>query len=810
MPGPGGPGGFHRQQFLSEEEKASAPKATPELLLRILGYLKPYWLQFLAVFAAILVGSVVGLLPSIITGRIVDTALVGNDLALLVRLLFTALAAMLASQLVGVLETYINSWISERIIFDMKNEMYHHLQHMPHAFFTTEKQGDIVTRMNTDIGGVSQVISGTLTQVVSNAATVATTLVALFSMSPKLAVVGLLVLPLLIIPTRSAGRVRLKLVQESQAKNDEMNQLINETLSVSGSLLMKMFTAEDREYERFVSVNNDVTALSLRETRSGSWFRVVMGMFGQLGPLLIYFAGGYLIIRQLDPTLSVGTITATVTLVNRLYRPVENLLNLQVSFTRSLAMFARIFDYLDRVPAIVSPENGAKPDLQEATIVYDHVAFGYGDTNNPDDFVLTDVSFAVPGGQMYAIVGPSGSGKSTVVNLIPRLYDVARGSVCVAGVDVRDFDLPYLRQGVGMVTQEAYLFNGSILDNLRYAVPDATMEQIEAACRIANIHDFIVSQPKGYDTEVGNRGLKLSGGEKQRLSLARVVLKDPKILILDEATSALDSISENAIQEALEQLMVGRTSIVIAHRLSTILKADRILVVKGGVIAEQGTHEELLAANGVYRELYETQFREVIGRETGESAKGAFDVQTLSSTFEVREMGSESIPEVFALARSNRVYFRHLNERPTKANLTALITRLPEGATGGAAERTADGAAKSVADGAAKSEQHFVGFYDEDGYLVAVMSLALGWPQEHCAFVGWFMVAADMQRQGVGSQLVADLRAALEAEGYRRIELQLPERDDEGIAFWESQGYELTGERIENGKHPLVALAREI
>ena len=789
MPGPGGPGGFAARSFLTEEEKANAPKVTPELLKRILSYLKPYWPQFLAVFVAILISSVVGLLPSIITGRIVDTALVGRDLGLLIRLLFMALGAMLASQLVGVLENYINSWISQRIIFDMKNEMYDHLQHMPHAFFTTEKQGDIVTRMNTDISGVSSVISGTLTQVVSNVATVATTLVALFSMSPKLALVGLAVLPLLILPTRSAGRVRLKLVQESQAKNDEMNQLINETLSVSGSLLMKMFTREEAEYERFVGVNEEVTALSLREQRSGSWFRVVMGMFTQLGPLLIYFAGGLLIIRQLDPALTVGTVTATVTLVNRLYRPVESLMNLSVSFTRSLAMFTRIFDYLDRKSTITSPEHGATPDLEQATIVYDHVAFGYGDTDDPDDLVLTDVSFTVPGGQMYAIVGPSGSGKSTVVNLIPRLYDVVRGSVTVAGVDVRDFDLTYLRKCIGVVTQEAYLFNGTILDNLRYAAPDATMEEIERACRIANIHDFIVNQPAGYDTEVGNRGLKLSGGEKQRLSLARVVLKDPKILILDEATSALDSISESAIQEALEQLMVGRTSIVIAHRLSTILKADRILVVKGGVIAEQGTHDELLAADGVYRELYETQFREVIGREQT-TADGGLDVQTLSSAYTTQTLESADIPEVFALARSNRVYYRYLGERPSKAHLTALITQLPEGAT--------------------PAGKHFVGFRDEDGYLVAVMDLVCGWPEARDAFVGWFMVAADMQRQGVGSQLVADLRAALEAAGYTRIMLQLPERDRDGIAFWEAQGFTDTGTREEGRRGMLVTLARSL
>ena len=780
-----GPGGMRGQQFLTEEEKANAPKVSKELLTRILGYLTPYWLQFLFVFIAILVSSVVGLLPSIITGRIVDTALVGDDLGLLVQLLLIALAAMLASQLIGVLENYINSWISERIIFDMKNEMYQHLEHMPHSFFTTEKQGDIVTRMNTDISGVSSVISGTLTQVVSNVAVVVTTLIALFSMSPKLAVVGLLVLPLLILPTRSAGRVRLKLVQESQAKNDEMNQLINETLSVSGSLLMKMFTAEEREYERFVAVNEEVTALSLKEQRSGSWFRVVMGMFTQLGPLLIYFAGGFLIIRKLDPTLSVGTVTAMVTLINRLYRPVENLLNLQVSFTRSLALFTRIFDYLDRAPSIVSPEDGKCPNCEMASIVYDHVAFGY---EGVDDLVLTDVSFTVPGGQMYAIVGPSGSGKSTVVNLIPRLYDVNAGSVRVADVDVRDFDLTYLRQCVGMVTQEAYLFNGTVLENLRYAKPDASMEEIEAACRIANIHDLIVSQPDGYDTEVGNRGLKLSGGEKQRLSLARVVLKDPKILILDEATSALDSISENAIQEALEQLMVGRTSIVIAHRLSTILKADKIMVVKGGVIAEMGTHEELLALQGIYRELYETQFRQVIQYEHGPEQDGELDVEALSTELDARELAGSDLTDVLMLMRSNRQYYRRLNERPNKARLTAMISELPEGA----------------------QSAHLIGFYDELEGLVAVMDLVCGTPNAASALIRWFMVAADKQHQGVGSSLFADVRAALSAQGYTHLELQIPEAAEEACAFWDAQGFSATGKRDDSGRYPVITLARDI
>ena len=609
MPGPWGFGG--PRGFLTDEEKQNMPKVTKQLLARILSYLKPYWFQFTLVFVTILVSAAVGLLPSIITGRIVDEALIGKDMKLLIQLLLMAFATLTVSQVVGVLESYINAWISQRIIFDMKNQMYDHLQHMPHAFFTSEKQGDIITRMNSDISGVSNVISGTLSSVVSNIATVVTTLVALFTMSWRLALVGIVVIPLLILPTKSVGKTRWKLLSESQEKADEMNQLVNETLSVSGSMLVKLFAREQKEYDRFVGVNEEVTRLAMKEQRSGKWFRVIMGMFTQVGPLLIYFAGGWFIISRGDPNLTVGTITATVALINRLYRPVQSLLDIEVDFTRSLALFTRIFDYFDMVNTIVSPPNGKKPPVAQRDIKFDHVAFSY----DPAIPLLTDIDFTVPGGQMYAIVGPSGSGKSTVVNLIPRLYDVLSGSVSIAGVDVRQFDLSYLRSCIGVVTQDSYLFNGTIRENLLYAKDNATQEELEAACKTANIHDFIMNQPDGYETQVGNRGLKLSGGEKQRLSIARVMLKDPKILILDEATSALDSISENSIQQALEVMMQGRTSIVIAHRLSTILKADKILVLKGGQIVEQGTHEELLGQGGVYRELYETQFRTVLDME---------------------------------------------------------------------------------------------------------------------------------------------------------------------------------------------------
>ena len=764
MPGPMnslGPRGF-----LTDAEKQNVPKVTKELLKRILSYLKPYTFQFILVFITILVSAGVGLLPSIITGKIVDEALVGQDMKLLIQLILMAFAALMASQIIGVLESYINAWISQKIIFDMKNEMYLHLEYMPHSFFTSEKQGDIITRMNSDINGVSSVISGTLSSVVSNIATVVTTLVALFSMSSKLALVGIVIIPFLIIPSKAVGKKRYTLLTESQAKSDEMNQVINETLSVSGSLLVKLFTREKYEYDKFVKLNDESTKLSLKEARSGKWFRVIMGMFTQVGPLLIYFAGGYLIINKLDTALTVGMITATVSLINRLYRPVESLLNIGVDFTRSLALFTRIFDYLDRKSDIVSPINGLKPELKNKDIEYKHVEFGY----EKDSLILTDVNFKVPGGKMYAIVGPSGSGKSTVVNLIPRLYDPQGGSVCINDIDVREMDLEYLRENIGVVSQDTYLFNGTILDNLMYAKEGATKQEIEEACKIANIHDFIINQPDGYNTVVGNRGLKLSGGEKQRISIARVILKNPNILILDEATSALDSISESSIQDALEKMMEGRTSIVIAHRLSTILKADSILVVKDGVIKEQGTHDDLLALGGVYKELYETQFRQAIDYET-EHDQNNFPIKSLSSDFEVRRIEDDGVASVINLLRGNRRYYRELGIKHGSRNLTDLISSLPEGDD--------------------ERKTNFVGFYDTDNKLIAVLELIINYPENGKAFIGWFVVDATRQRQGIGSQLFADIRATLSAQGFENLELRVQKNNEIAIDFWTSLGFKL-------------------
>lgn len=606
-----GMGGGPRS-YLTEEEKQNRPKVTKQILLRILAYLKPYRMQFAFVFFAILLSAVIGLFPSLITGRIVDEALVGKNMALLIRLLLLALVTLIGSQAIGVLQSYINSYISQRIIFDMQNQMYSHLQQMPHSFYTNEKQGDILTRMDNDISGVGSVITNTLTTSVSSVATLIATLVALFSLNWKMALVGIAMIPMTLIPARRAGKARWQILSEAQGERDNLNQLITETLSVSGSMLMKLFTREQSEYDRFVHVNERVTKLTLKELRSGKWFVMLVGTFAQIGPLLIYFAGGWLIISQKDTALTIGTITAMIALVNRLYGPVGSLLNIGVDFTRSLALFTRIFDYYDKEITIKNKPNAAKTDLSNPEIRYEHVSFAY-EQKEP---ILKDISFMIPSGSMVAIVGASGAGKSTVVNLLLRLYDVSAGKVAISGTDVRDFDLTYLRQNIGVVTQDAYLFNGTIRENLLYAKPDATQEELERACKIANIHEFIAAQEAGYDAMVGNRGLKLSGGEKQRLSLARVVLKDPKILVLDEATSSLDSISENAIQNALEAVMKGRTSIVIAHRLSTVLAADRILVLQNGIVQEEGTHEKLLERGGVYRELYETQFKRVLERET--------------------------------------------------------------------------------------------------------------------------------------------------------------------------------------------------
>lgn len=483
--------------------------------------------------------------------------------------------------------------------------MYAHLQKMDHLFYTSNAQGEIITRMTEDIGGVQQVIAGTFLNVFSNTATVVIVLVTLFQKNWLLALLSIALVPLLVFPTRMVGQKRWQVADATQKERDKSNQILNETLSVSGQLLVKLFTNEKREYEAYEAINRETTRLAIRERMMGLWFWRTLHVIRGIVPLLIYVAAGLVMYRLGNSSLSVGDVTVIVALVNRLHHPVDQLLNVQVDVLRSMALFTRIFDYFDLKPKVESPEEGYAPEAAEGAITFENVTFSYSEEKP----LLRNVSFQVEAGRTVAIVGSSGSGKSTLVNLLPRLYDVQGGRVLLDGVDLREWDLTALRRQVAAVTQETYLFNDTIRANLLYAKPDATQEELESACRDANIHDFIASLPQGYDTEVGNRGFKLSGGEKQRLSIARAILKSPKVLILDEATSSLDSISESMIQKAIEPLLNGRTSVVIAHRLTTILAADEILVLQNGRIVERGRHAELVEQNGVYRELYETQFR---------------------------------------------------------------------------------------------------------------------------------------------------------------------------------------------------------
>ncbi|HNZ82368.1 MAG TPA: ABC transporter ATP-binding protein [Sedimentibacter sp.] len=597
----------------SDEEIKNRPKVTKELIFRIFSYLKPYriWL-FFCIITIVLI-SVLNVMPAVLTGRIIDEGFIGGDFSLLVMLIAASLGVMIASNLLSLFENYLNVRISQSITKDMKNNLYAHLQQMAHRFFTVNKQGDIITRMTSDVNGVQSVISTTLTSTVSDVAVLVTSMAAMFQKNLILSLVGILILPLFVIPTKAVGKKRWELAQKTQMKYDDSNQLLNETLSVSGQQLVKLFTNEEEEYKKYSEINEDIMKLRIRENMAGRWFRMAISTFTNMGPMLIYLVGGVLILKYNTQGLTVGDITVMVTLLTRMYRPVSSLLGVQVEFYRALILFERIFEYLDMPIEIKSKADAVIPSRIAGDLEFKNVNFHY----SKDKEILKDVSFRVPAKSMTAVVGPSGSGKTTVTNLLLRLYDVVDGKITIDGIDIRDLDLKFLRETIGMVTQDAYLFNGTIRENLKYARKNATDDELIAACKEANIYDFISSLTDGFDTIVGNRGIKLSGGEKQRISIARVILKNPGIIVFDEATSSLDSISENLIQEAIEPLLKDRTSMVIAHRLSTIMAADQILVVDKGQIVEQGVHEELLKNGGVYKKLYETQFKHLINNIKG-------------------------------------------------------------------------------------------------------------------------------------------------------------------------------------------------
>ena len=604
MGGNGFKGG--RGGFLTEEEKQNSPKITLRLLKRMFSYLVPYWKQLIVSVLAIIISSVFGVFPTILTGRIIDEGLLEQNLPVLIRLIGLSFGVLILANLISVLESYTNVWMAENITFDMRNKMYSHLQRMSHRFFTTSKQGDIITRMTSDIGGVQSVLTGTWTSILQNFATLTVALVTMYTKSPILATIGIVVVPLFILPTKRVGKRRWEITLESRKHNDDINQILNETLSVSGQLLSKLFVTENYEFDRYQEANKQMIRLNIKESMAGKWFRVVINVFTNIGPMLIYLVGGILIIEYGNTDLTIGDITVMVALLGRMYGPVNSLLNIQVDMIRSMALFDRIFEYFDLPVEIDNDPQALRPESFAGELAFEEVSFHY----DPDQPILNNVSFELKPGSSVAIVGPSGAGKSTIINLIPRLYDVTGGRIRLDGVDIRKLDLAFLRQHIGVVTQDTYLFNGTIRENLLYAKSDATQAEIEQACREANIHAFISGLPKGYDTVVGNRGMKLSGGEKQRLSIARIILRKPGLIIFDEATSSLDSISEHAIQEAIEPILAKSTSLIIAHRLSTILSADEILVLEKGKIVERGDHETLVKKGGIYTMLYNTQMKQ--------------------------------------------------------------------------------------------------------------------------------------------------------------------------------------------------------
>lgn len=607
-PPPGGP-----YRGMTAEEKAAAPKLTKAMASRILSYLAPYKLKFALVIVVVLISAALGVVPSLLTGKMVDDGLLAGNFKVLVELIIAAFLVTVVSNLFGLLEVWLNTSIAQGIIYDMKTQMYEHFQKQPYQYFVESKQGEIITRMTGDVNGVQSVVSSTMTNSIKNLATVVVSIVALFQCNWALALTGMLVVPFFVLPTRVTGKRRWLIARDSQEKYDEANSLLGETLSESGILLVWLFGKQRRESDRFKSISSDLYSLNIKEMLAGRSFFMFMNIFTNFGPLLLYLVGGILMLRmEGGPQVTIGEITAAISILGRIYRPVNELMNVSVDLTRSLALFERIFRTLDMVPSIVDKEGAEAPAVIRGEIEYDDVRFSYKE-DGPE--ILKGVSFHVEPGETYALVGSSGAGKSTLISLVPRLYDVNAGAIRMDGKDLRDWPLQELRDHIGFVTQDTFLFNDTIRENLLYAKPDATDEELMDACRRAGIAEFIESLADGLSTYVGNRGVRLSGGEKQRLSLARVILKDPEVILLDEATASLDSVSESRIQEALEPLLKEKTSLVVAHRLSTILDADRILVLQDGVICDAGTHAELLENSEAYRTFYETQFK--AGEEEG-------------------------------------------------------------------------------------------------------------------------------------------------------------------------------------------------
>ena len=619
------------------------PNVTRRLLLRVLAYARPYRLQIAGMLAAILLTTGLGLLSPLIFREIIDSALPEKDIGKLNLLVLCLLAIPLVSGGIRVIQRKLNVAVGEGVIYDLRVSLYHHLQKMSLRFFTNTKSGELMSRLNNDVVGAQNAISNTIVSIVTNIITVVATLAVMISMKWELTILGVLVLPLFILFARRIGRRLKEIAREQMSYNAQMNAMMNETLGISGALLVKLFGRIDAEVEHFEKRAADVRDSGIERAVLGTQFFVLIGLVSVAGTALVYWIGGILVIQD---QFTIGDIVAFVAYLTQLYTPLQALTNAPVDFAQSIVSFERVFEIIDLPLEIEEQPDAVHLTDVRGELTFVDVSFRYeidrrqlltdverigrmdhvaatrsGDAAQRENGVtsvaaahqarelaLDNLSFSISPGQLVALVGPSGAGKTTLTYLIPRLYDPSTGRIMLDGRDLRDLTLSTMAENIGMVTQETYLFHDTIRTNLLYAKPEAAQAEIEAAAKVAHIHEFIMGLGDGYDSIVGERGYRLSGGEKQRMAIARVVLKDPRILVLDEATSHLDSQSEALIQDALSHIMRGRTSIVIAHRLSTILAADLILVLDRGMIVERGTHGQLLEAGGLYANLYETQF----------------------------------------------------------------------------------------------------------------------------------------------------------------------------------------------------------